>query len=97
MAKANVAYAPWPEHESCVETLNLIDCIIKFKNKSKTQFPIIVPWSTKAVWLTGGDRKHPTLQGAWLCRVEVEGAGAAAGGKPYPFCTFPCHPYPGQD
>lgn len=35
-AGASLAYAAWSEHACCTQTLNLMNCIIKFKNKFKT-------------------------------------------------------------
>ena len=89
---AAVTYAARAEHECCAQTLNLMNCIIKFKNKFKT---LLTPCNGLLLEYRAGNgslarRKSTPLQHASLAAARRRvGAGGVGGGPTQPLLPAP--------
>lgn len=79
-AGASATYAAWSEHECCTQTLNLMNCIIKFKNKFKT---LLTPSNGLLLESTDSNGSLARRKNTLVCHVpHVWGNRRELGGTP---------------
>lgn len=99
-AEASLTYAAWSECECCAQTLNLTNCIIKFKNKFKT---LLTPCNGLLLEYTDSNGSLARRKNTLVCnvpRLQQNGDGREPVGcvlGPHILCTEHGFLLPGQE